>query len=606
MSEESRDKIRRAASLESIGRDLTQLAWENQLKHIFERDEEIEKLVKLLSTIEMNVILVGNPGVGKNAIIAGLAKWMTFRNKHITPKQKMAVGPNLINMRIIETSAEAFQHECYYVHEFENKLKFIVEECKKNKAILFLDNINMAIGAGSTGQNPERTLANLLNRYLSSKEILIIGATSNEGYEMMIKYNPEFTNRFIKMEIPATTLDQTRELLFYLKDKFEQKYEILIDERSFDAILDISERFFTEKSFPGKACDLLFEAIAETVSTTRTLKTDNIYKMTRIKTGFPESIIYRNQTITKESIIDFFQERLFGQDHAIEAITDSILTFKSELNDPHKPINTFLFIGPTGVGKTELAKLLAEYLFGSQSRLHKYDMSHYADDRGIIRLIEGSKHFNEPGKLFSETIANPFCVTLFDEIEKANTEVFNFLLPILDEGQLVDRIGRVAYFYNSIIIMTSNLGSDLYQKKPINLAPISVDVSEEDIFKKLKERFSPEFINRIGHIIYFKPLSKDSVLKIVHKELDEIFVRSGLNWRGIHVDVDEKVIELVIKKAQSDDYGARAIQRSVKEVIVYPMAERLSSDTNMCNKKIKITLKDGKVSLKYRKANTKR
>jgi ATP-dependent Clp protease ATP-binding subunit ClpC len=598
MSDSSQERIKSAARLNDLGRNLTLLAKENELTHIYEREEEILQLANLLSIGEMSVLLVGDSGVGKNAIVEGLAKWMNLGDNNLTANQKVIMHASLANKSIIEVNPEDFQYDCYYVHEFESKIKYIINECKMNKVILFIDNINMAISAGASGQSPERNLANLLNRYLSSKELIVIGATSNEGYKTMMKKNSDFTKRFNKMEITEATPQKTTEILLHLQNKLETKYSVEINCEIFELLIDLAHRFYPDKAFPGKAIDILIEAISSKAMTDRSLVLDDIYNVVRSRTGFPEKIIHRYQALSKEHVSVYFQERLFGQDYAIDLIADSILTYKSELNNSQKPIDTFLFVGPTGVGKTELAKLLAEYLFGNQDRLHKYDMANYVGIDGLMRLCAGSKSINEPGKLFSETMANPYCVTLFDEIEKASTEIFNFLLPVLDEGKLVDEAGRVAYFNNSIIIMTSNLGSNLYKKKPITFGPNSLSVSKEDIFKIIKEHFNPEFINRIGHIIYFSSLSHDNVAKIIKKELNKILNRSGISLRELEIDIREGVIDSIANKAYSLEYGARAIQREISDIIIKPLSELLSTQPSIKDRRIVFDIAEGEVILR--------
>lgn len=622
MKDSSEQRIKEAASLESMGRDLTSLAESGKLGLVYEREKEIKALASLLASGNNNVLLVGESGVGKNAIIEGLSQWITLASSkdelsqsdwdvyvasdsnRIIIKKKNGntahtkyISSNLMHKRIIETSADAFQYGCFYMHEFENKLKIIIEECKKHNAILFLDNINMVIHAGKTNDSSERSLANLMKRYLSGKELTVVGATTPEGYESILKANPDFINHFVKLDVVETSADKTKKILRELKDSFEEKAKVSIDNEALDSTVELSQRFFPDRRLPGKAFELLNETISWQILDNRTVGKKDIYDLIQRKTGFPAFIIHRDKPVKREEVTGYFQEKVYGQDHAIEAVADSILAYKTELNDPNKPVSTFLFAGPTGVGKTELAKSLAKYLFGSKYRLHKYDMPNYADERGISRLIEGKSFRNEPGQLISDTIANPYCVILFDEIEKAHSDIYNLLLPVFDEGVLVDPVGRTAYFKNSIIIMTSNLGSELYQKKSIGLSPDSSEVTDNDLFNKIKQSFSPEFINRLTDIIYFKPLSKKDVTKIVRKELSMVFSRSGFRWRNLQINADEKVIGHIIEKGYSEDYGARAIQRTIQEEILYPLAAFLSNAGPTKGRTFYLTLENDQINL---------
>ncbi len=591
---ESVERVAKASRIEAMGRNLTVLARENKITLGYGRIEQISEIIAYLSSGENNLILVGPSGVGKNNLIESLA--VVSAKAH---QKQIDQNFNLLsNKMILETNTASFQVGCFYVHDYENKVERVVAHCKENNVIMFIDDINLAVGAGSITDNPERTLANLLTPYITSGAINIIGATTPEGYERMLKTNPVFVDRFVKMEVTETSPAVTREILLNIKRRYERKYKLLIDDSVFDSIIELSERFLPGQCFPGKAIRLLGESAATKESgEKKVLESRDVYELVRKKTGLPESLMMRDRDLEREEVRDFFRARLFGQDNAIEAVVDTIMTYKAELNDTGKPVGTFLFTGPTGVGKTELAKLLAEYLFGSQQRLHRYDMSNYADYDGVRRLLGGESN-SDVGMIYADIMAAPCSVTLFDEIEKAHPAVYNVLLTLLDEGKLVDKFGRVSHFYNSIVIMTSNTGSDLYTKRPITVSPALPAVTENDIFRRVKETFSPEFINRIGNIVYFKELNEENIRNIAKKLLEETWQRRGVTWRNLEIVVDDAMLDMLVRDGYSREYGARAMQRIIMDRAVNPLARLLSSESGLVNKVIRLKIAtDGEVAV---------
>lgn len=570
-----------------VGRDLTDLATEERIGPIYEREGVIGNLASLLSTGENNPLLIGEPGAGKNAIVEGLACWIA--------KEKVN-----LDKTIMECTIDSFQSGCLYVHEFETKIQTIIKKLQENDIILFLDRIDMAIWAGGTGEISQRTLAALLDPYLARNELIIIGATTPDGYDFMLKKNPLFTNRFIKVEVPPTSTGETRQILSSLKRKFQDKYEVRIREESLDTIIDMSDRFYRERFFPGKAFEILHEVIAskkldsyqdsvgpygKAKSTSKKSKRqstlhseiapNDIYETFRRRTGLPCFIIFREQRKRPEEIRNYFTDRIFGQEGAIDNIVDTILGLKAELNDPKRPAGVFLFVGPTGVGKTWLARSLATYLFGSEKKLLRYDMPEYATYDSLTKLIGGKGE--KRGRLIEDVLANPFSVILLDEIEKAHGNIFDLLLPLMGEGRLTDDSGRTVSFCNTIVIMTSNIGSELYGKKHLGLQKQNLDVVEKDLIKKTKEYFRPEFINRLTRVVQFRPLSRATIKVIAQKEIKDLCQRKGITYRRLRITISDEVIDLLAGMGYSQEYGARPMQRAVERYIGYPLAAAISA-----------------------------
>ena len=555
-------------------RDLVDLAVKRIIGPVYERTDIIDDLASLLSTQECNPLLMGEPGVGKNAVVEGLA----YR---IAAKEV----PGL-DRRLLECTSDSFLSGTVYCGEFETKVQVVVRALRTFKAVLFLDSTNEAVRVGGTSDVDTRTLATVLSPYLARNEITVIGATTPRGYTAMQRTNSAFSGRFTTLDVHAISSQQTRSILSDVKARFEKLYAVTIEEASLDAIVDLAERFYRERAFPGKAFEILREVITMQIGRhhrpdERLIAPDDVYMSVKRKTGLPGFIIFRETKKDQKDVKRYFTERLFGQEEAIDAVVDKILSLKAEVNDPRRPVGVFLFVGPTGVGKTYLARILAAYLFGSEERLLRYDMPEYAPHDSMEKLIGHSRRGGERGKLVEDVMGCPFSVILFDEIEKAHRNIFDLLLPVMGEGRLTDASGHTVSFCNSIIIMTSNLGAELYGRIPVGFtvgtAKEELNGIEGNVIRKVKDWFSPEFVNRLTSIVAFKPLSREVIKIIAQREMDDLAGRQGIASRGLTISASDAVLERVISEGYDREYGARPMQRAVERYVGSPLAVAISA-----------------------------
>jgi ATP-dependent Clp protease ATP-binding subunit ClpA len=394
-------------------------------------------------------------------------------------------------------------------------------------------------------------------------------------------------------------------------------------------------RFYRWQAFPGKAFLLLKAALAQkaiaktpaprrraqreqgvvdwadTELTAKTLASSgraqltvrDIQALVKTRTGLPSFLLFREEPVERQALVEKLRAQLFEQEQAIEAVVDAILTFKAEINDPERPLANFLFTGPTGVGKTELVKLVADLLFGSRSRVIRYDMGEYTDPESVSRLAGEGRQDGPRRGLVEEVLAEPFSVILLDEVEKAHPSLFSLLLPVLGEGQLTDVSGRTASFANTIIIMTSNLGADLYGRRPIGLSPSQAEGGgfeiERAILQKIRAFFAPEFLNRLTKILHFRPLSREAVARVAEKTIHEALARPGLRDLNLQVSVDASLFEELLKRGYHPEYGARPMQRAVEELVVYPLARVLASGRVASSQPVHLTWINGQTNLSY-------
>lgn len=600
-----REQLHTAFALESLGRELTRLAREAQLDPILAPEPLLQTLTALLAAGH-SPVLVGRDGVGKRAAVEALAGRIA-----VLPR---TLPESLRERLILDCDVTAFQSGCIYTHEFETRLESIVKKCREARAILSLNHLHLAVKAEGMSGYEERTVATLLTPYLSRQEVCVIGTTTPEGYRAILRQNARFATCLTPVAVPEHTAEQTLAMLEQLRPAFEVWYRMRIQPESLTEIIRMT-RFYPWQAFPGKAF-LLFKAALAQKAVAKTLATKtrrraqrergvvdwddteltaktlaprrraqltvrDIQTLVKTRTGLPSFLLFREEPVERQALVEKLRAQLFEQEQAIEAIVDTILTFKAELNDPERPLASFLCAGPTGVGKTECVKLVAELLFGSRGRVLKYDMGEYADPASVARLA-GEGHQDGPRRgLVEEVLAEPFSVILFDEVEKSHPSFFSFLLPVLGEGRLTDVSGRTASFANAIIIMTSNLGADLYGRRPIGLSPSQAEgvgfEIERAILRQIRSCFSPEFLNRLTKILYFRPLSREAVARVAEKTVQEAFARPGLRDLNLRVSVDPSLFEQLLERGFHSEYGARPMQRAVEELVVYPLARTLAA-----------------------------
>jgi ATP-dependent Clp protease ATP-binding subunit ClpC len=598
-----REQLHTGFALESLGRELTKLAGEMELDPVLAPERVTQPLAALLAS-RHSPLLIGRDGVGKKAGVETLALKMA-----LTPE---ALPEPLREQKVLEVDSATFQHGCLYVHEFETRLQNIVKKSREAKTILFLDQLHLAVKAGALSSYEERTIATLLLPAIARREITLIGATTPEGYQTIVRHNPQFAACFTPIEVSEATAEQTLVLMEKLRSHFERRHQIRIDPASLTEIVRMT-RFYTWQAFPGKAFGLLKAAIAEKALERRpipdrkpAITVQHIQGLVQKRTGLPSFLLFRDEPVQRDQVIEHLKTKLFEQDHAIEAVADAIVTFKAELNDPHRPVASFLFTGPTGVGKTELVKLVAEFLFSSRERVIRYDMGEYADPASVARLVGEGRQEGLRRGLVEEVLVQPFSVILFDEIEKAHPSVFSLLLPVLGEGRLTDVSGRSASFSNAIIIMTSNLGSDLYGQRPIGLLPVQDAERNAEVHKAILRRiqdfFAPEFLNRLSKILTFEPLPRAAVRRVAEKTVQQAMRRPGIRDLDLTVSVDPSLFVELMRQGYHPAYGARPMERTVQELVIYPLARVLAAGRVASGQSVHLTWLNGHTHLTYAEA----
>ena len=645
--EERKARYSPTPNLDKYSVDLTESAREGKLDPVIGRNDEIEMVIEvLLRRTKNNPVLVGEPGVGKTAIVEGLAQKIA----------KEEVPDILKNKRLIQLNLNALIAGTKYRGEFEERLKKVIDEIVKNKdnLIVFIDEIHTIVGAGAAEGAVD--FSNAIKPYLARGEIHLIGATTLGEYRKYIEKDPALERRFQPVLVEEPTVEQTIQILFGLKDKYEAHHKVKISPKAIVAATELSSKYLTSRHLPDKAIDLLDQAasrvallafslpkeIEDKEEKLKKLERDLNYAKThkqkekikelkakieeikkeleeikskwkkeKISTSpevLPEHIAFIVSKLTgipvgeltleeKERFLKLkekLKERIVSQDEAIEAVSNAMLVARAGLKEKNRPIATFLFLGPTGVGKTELAKSLAWAIFGDETALVRIDMSEYMEKHSIARLIgapPGYVGYEEGGQLTDAIRTRPYSIVLLDEIEKAHPEVFNLLLQVFDEGRLTDSKGKTVDFTNTIIIATSNIGSDiiltaLREKRPI-------DEIKSDIHHLLYRHFRPEFLNRIDEIIIFHPLKLEDIEKIVELQLER--VKSLAKGQGIALEIEKEAIKYLAKKGYLPEFGAREIKRIIYQEIEIPLSKKLLKEGISKNKKIKVSLKENKI-----------
>jgi ATP-dependent Clp protease ATP-binding subunit ClpC len=653
--------------LDNFGRDLSKLAEEGKLDPIIGREKEIERVSQILSRRKKNnPILIGEPGVGKTAIAEGLAL-------RILQKK---VSRILFNKRIITLDLSSLVAGTKYRGQFEERMKAVMGELEKNSdIILFIDEIHTIVGAG--GASGSLDASNMFKPALARGEIQCIGATTLNEYRQYIEKDGALDRRFQKVLVDPPTPEETIQIIGNIREKYEDHHRVQYTEEAIAACVTLTERYITDRFLPDKAIDALDEAGARVhlsniqvpteilelenqieelklekrkvieaskyeqaaqlrdkeklvenelaaaknaweteAKAKRYMVTDeDVAQVVAMMSGIPVTKIAQSETDKLAKMKETLKSKVIGQDKAIEAISKAIQRTRVGLKDPKKPIGSFVFLGPTGVGKTQLAKELARFLFDSEDSLIRIDMSEYMEKFSVSRLVgapPGYVGYEEGGQLTEKVRRKPYSVILLDEIEKAHPDIFNVLLQVLDDGQLTDGLGRKVDFKNTIIIMTSNIGSRQLKEFGTGVGFTTATKKETEdvesrgvIEKALKRAFAPEFLNRIDDVIVFNQLTRADIHQIIDVSLKGVLRR--IETLGYQVELTDEAKDVLAEKGYSPDFGARPLQRVIQKYIEDKLAEKiLSGELHLGDKIIVSKNAEGEIVLENKKKSSKK
>ncbi|QTJ42381.1 ATP-dependent Clp protease ATP-binding subunit [Dolosigranulum pigrum] len=644
-------------TLDALARDLTQQAQEGKLDPIIGREREVRRIIQILSRrTKNNPVLVGEPGVGKTAIAEGIAQQIVSGE----------VPPILQGKRLMTLDMGSLVAGTKYRGEFEERMKKIINEIYHDgNVILFIDELHTLIGAGSAEGAVDAS--NLLKPALARGELQTIGATTQDEYQKHIERDAALERRFASVKIEQPTPEETIAILEGIKPAYEQHHDVTFDDETLTAAVKLSSRYITDRFLPDKAIDLIDEAAAKVIID-NSQSTDSIGKERQRlqllnqqkeqaiqEQNFEQAAEYRHQEmkqqrkvkrllqkeqaagsqqqlVTPEDVADvvsqwtgipvnelqqeeserllnletLLHERVIGQDEAVKAVAKAIRRARSGLKDPNRPIGSFLFLGPTGVGKTELAKTLAEAMFSSEDHLIRVDMSEFMEKHNTSRLIgspPGYVGHDEGGQLTEKIRQNPYSVVLLDEVEKAHPDVFNLLLQVLDDGQITDGKGRLVDFKNTVIIMTSNLGATaLRDEKTVGFGASDswsdYEAMKARVLEELKNEFRPEFINRVDESIVFHSLEQDHLREIVELLSEDIVGR--LAEMNIDLKITHTAIDVIAEAGYNPEYGARPLKRAIQTELEDRLSDALLSGDVIPSDKVTIGARSGEIYLKVR------
>lgn len=566
--------------LDKYGRDLTSLAREGKLRPVIERRGELLQIIRtLVRETKNNPVLIGEPGVGKTAIVEGLALRVAKGN----------LTPLLRDKRIIELNMGSLVAGTKYRGEFEERLTRIIDEAIANpEVILFIDEIHTVVGAGKA-EGVVMDAADMMKPALGRGDITCIGATTISEYRRYIEKDPALERRFQPVMIQEPGQEETIEIL---KRLVKSRKDITVEFSAIKAAVELSVKYIHDRRLPDKAIDILEAACARVqVPELSMYGSDDYSKSGRVvtseivaevisdMTGIPVANVAGAEQERYLNMAEIIKKRVIGQDGAVEKVAEAVRMQRAGLKDTRRPVGVFLFLGPTGVGKTELAKALAEFLFGSEDEIIRLDMSEYKEKHTVSKLIGAPPGYighDEEGQLTGRLRGKPYSVVLLDEVEKGHAEVFDLFLQLFDEGRLTDSRGRTVDASNAIFIMTSNIGNEFYYKEPIGfINPDSEDgkTMKEDINTKIRETFRMEFLNRIDEIIFFNPLGKEQLTLIALKLYGEL--RNKLEHKGIQLFIEDRALELICREGYDPANGARPLKRTMERLIVKPLSEKL-------------------------------
>jgi ATP-dependent Clp protease ATP-binding subunit ClpC len=624
--------------VDQLAVDLTTQAEENKLDPVIGREKEIERVIQILARrTKNNPALIGEPGVGKTAIVEGLAQRIVEGDVPIP----------LLGKRVLRLDVGSLVAGTMYRGQFEERLKRVIDELKKSDSILFIDEVHMLVGAGSAGSSVDA--ANILKPALSRGELQVVGATTLDEYRKNIESDAALERRFQPVLVNEPTKEETLEILRGIRKNYEEHHHLVISDEALEAATNLSARYITDRFLPDKAIDLIDEAssrvrmyksdaakvtkqITDELRQLRTkhsslmeegddesalevaakikdievklntirdqwdrgsspvVRPDDIAELVSMWTGVPIMQLAQEESMRLLNLEKELHEMIVGQDEAIEKIAKAVRRGRAGLKDPKRPIGSFMFLGPTGVGKTELAKALARIMFGSEEALIQLDMSEFMERHTVSRLMgspPGYVGYEDAGQLTEAIRRRPYSIVVFDEVEKAHPEVHNTLLQILEEGQLTDAHGRKVSFRNAIIVMTSNIGAEMIKHQSGLGFVLEQDVKkeEEHVYKEIREKlldslkkaFRPEFLNRLDNVIVFHPLNKEHIHKIAEMELTKVAKR--LSEREIRMRASQAAIDKVAEKGYDPDMGARPIRRVIQLEIEDKLSDALLAET---------------------------
>jgi ATP-dependent Clp protease ATP-binding subunit ClpC len=642
--------------VDQLAVDLTVLAEDGKLDPVVGRIMEIERVIQILARrTKNNPALIGEPGVGKTAIVEGLAQRILEGD----------VPAPLLDKRVLQLDVGSLVAGTMYRGQFEERLKRVIDELKQAEAILFIDEVHMLVGAGAAGSSVDA--ANILKPALSRGELQVIGATTHDEYRKHIESDSALERRFQPVQVEEPDVEETIEILRGIRSAYEEHHRLSISDDALDAAAQLSSRYVTDRFLPDKAIDLIDESssrvrmykspAAKTAkeligqikeiranhglaledgryeeaqeilerqealesqldrlqnvwdrSSSPIVTAEDIAEVVSMWTGVPVMQIAQEESIRLLQMEDDLQEHIVGQEEAIEAISKAVRRARAGLKDPRRPIGSFIFLGPTGVGKTELTKALARFLFGSEDSLIQLDMSEFMERHSVSRLVgapPGYVGYEEAGQLTEALRRRPYSIVVFDEIEKAHPEAHNMLLQIMEEGHLTDARGRTVDFRNALIVMTSNVGADMIKRQTSIGFDIKRDEELEEklayqemrkkLLDSLKRVFRPEFINRVDAVIVFRALSMESIKEIVHLEVDKVSLR--LEDHDIVINITPAALELMAEMGYDPEFGARPLKRVIQQHIEDAFSDALLAGDFEDGDTIIVDAVDGEIKL---------
>ncbi|MGV9940125.1 ATP-dependent Clp protease ATP-binding subunit [Streptomyces sp. NPDC003401] len=661
MPPQSRQERQRSTStptLDKYGRDLTDLARQGRIDPVIGRDDEIEQTIEVLSRRgKNNPVLIGDAGVGKTAVVEGLAQRITDGD----------VPDVLAERRVVALDLTGVVAGTRYRGDFEERLNAIVNEIREHsdRLIVFIDELHTVVGAGGGGEGGSMDAGNILKPALARGELHVVGATTLEEYRRIEK-DAALARRFQPILVPEPSAADAIEILRGLRDRYEAHHQVRYADEALVAAVELSDRYLTDRRLPDKAIDLIDQAGARVRLGARTKGTDvramerEVDQLVRDKDQAAADEQYEQATRLRDRIVELRQrmaeaaggdevdegqhlevtaeavaevvsrqtgipvasltqeekdrllgleqhlhERVVGQDEAVRVVADAVLRSRAGLSSPHRPIGSFLFLGPTGVGKTELARALAEALFGSEERMVRLDMSEYQERHTVSRLVgapPGYVGHEEAGQLTEAVRRHPYSLLLLDEVEKAHPDVFNILLQVLDDGRLTDAQGRTVDFTNTVIVMTSNLGSEAITRRGAGIgfgsggADADEEARREQILRPLREHFRPEFLNRIDEIVVFRQLSTDQLRRITDLLLEG--TRRLVQSQGITVRFSDAAVDWLAERGYQPEYGARPLRRTIQREVDNRLSRLLLDGRVREGAALTVDVEDGRLAFR--------